>query len=200
MKILSDITHGKWIPVTREYFIEEFENRSYIEYVFYRHIIMELCASTLDAHINRTSINTMMQIAIGVQYLHSLGIVHRDLNPSNILVSFNNVPKIADFDLCTKWSCETLNVGTPGWVPAEVNYSYKSDIFSLGCIFGYCLTDGHHPFGNLKNSNTNIRMNKLHWKCYYKCGKFKDFIYKMLSYHMHMRPTADETVIHMQQL
>ncbi|KAF8360905.1 hypothetical protein PRIPAC_87828 [Pristionchus pacificus] len=43
-------------------------------------------------------------------------------------------------------------VGTDGWMPPEAlkgeNTSYPWDIFALGCIYYYVLTDGSHPFGD----------------------------------------------------
>lgn len=42
--------------------------------------------------------NYFMQIILGLEYLHSKGITHRDMKPQNILISKNKI-KIADFGL-----------------------------------------------------------------------------------------------------
>ncbi len=42
--------------------------------------------------------------------------------------------------------------GTRGWMAPElyksIRYDSKVDIFALGCIFGYTLSGGKHPFGD----------------------------------------------------
>ena len=122
----------------------------------------------------------MYQITSGVKYLHDNKIVHRDLKPGNILVSFPDeksgghpVMKITDFGSSrqlSKDNNETLlfersetgeystvfkPFGTHGWngpeyVDGTKHYSYWIDIFPLGCIFGFILTKGGHPFSNFK--------------------------------------------------
>eukprot|EP01006_Ploeotia_vitrea_P050313 TRINITY_DN67445_c2_g1_i1.p1 TRINITY_DN67445_c2_g1~~TRINITY_DN67445_c2_g1_i1.p1 ORF type:complete len:515 (+),score=66.54 TRINITY_DN67445_c2_g1_i1:141-1547(+) len=85
------------------------------------------------------------QILQGLHYLHSHGIVHRDIKGDNILVDENGVIKLADFgcskqlnDLCSKsHGCCTM-VGTPYWMAPEVitdesGYGFKADIWSVGC-------------------------------------------------------------------
>ena len=51
------------------------------------------CRLTLDQKLD-----LMIQIATGVSYLHGQNVVHRDIIPSNILMS-GNTAKLADFDL-----------------------------------------------------------------------------------------------------
>nr|KYP63286.1 putative receptor-like protein kinase At5g39020 family [Cajanus cajan] len=95
----------------------------------------------------------LQQIALGVakglEYLH-LGcdhrILHFDINPHNVLLDDNLVPKITDFGLaklCPK-NQSTVSMtaarGTLGYIAPEVfsrnfgNVSYKSDIYSFGML------------------------------------------------------------------
>ena len=49
--------------------------------------------------------------------------------------------------------------GTDGWTAPELyeslKYNSMVDIFPLGCIFSFTLTEGKHPFGDDKDSRTN---------------------------------------------
>lgn len=42
----------------------------------------------------------MAEIILALEYLHSKGLVHRDIKPDNILINSNGHIKIADFGLC----------------------------------------------------------------------------------------------------
>ena len=69
------------------------------------------------------TLDIMTQVAIGMVYLHSRNVIHRDVKPSNILVSSLDpiVMKITDFDFCKfledgyDTSLLTTNVGTPAF-------------------------------------------------------------------------------------
>ena len=173
------------------------------------YIALELCPASLQDVIERPDgfpllvtpsldkPEMLKQITHGIQYLHSLKIVHRDVKPQNILVSAPKVnpanptvqqqPRllISDFGLCKKLEADQNSfrattahaAGTSGWrapellvdddptlkptasaqatdnsEPLVVDSQTKRsatraiDIFSLGCIFYYCLTGGSHPF------------------------------------------------------
>ncbi|KAI6658159.1 Serine/threonine-protein kinase Nek11 [Oopsacas minuta] len=83
-----------------------------------------------------------VQLAIALNYIHQLRIIHRDLKTRNVFLRRNKV-KLGDFGIsCILKSCnEYANTfaGTPYYMSPEVlkqeGYNFKSDIWSLGCIF-----------------------------------------------------------------
>ncbi len=110
----------------------------------------------------------LYQIASGVQYIHSQKLIHRDINPKNILISLTKpvVMKVSDFGLSkptTSRGTFTLSriIGTPIWIAPEIlnkeRGSVRSDIFATGCVFFYFIKRGIHPFGEDELIMANIR-------------------------------------------
>uniref|UniRef100_A0A673WHF0 Serine/threonine-protein kinase PLK4 n=1 Tax=Salmo trutta TaxID=8032 RepID=A0A673WHF0_SALTR len=95
----------------------------------------------------------MHQIVKGMLYLHTHGIMHRDLTLSNLLLSGNMNLKIADFGLATKLKLPSEKhftmCGTPNYISPEVAthsaHGLESDVWSLGCMF-YAFLMGRPPF------------------------------------------------------
>jgi tRNA A-37 threonylcarbamoyl transferase component Bud32 len=113
-------------------------------------------------------------VARAVHYAHQPGILHRDLKPGNILLSFsrepraspaaalargsrlNDAPMVTDFGLAKRvdghkgMTQSGAIVGTPSYMPPEQARSEKVlttavDVYSLGAIF-YELLTGRPPF------------------------------------------------------
>lgn len=83
----------------------------------------------------------MSQILSGVAVAHEAGIVHRDLSPSNILVTKDQIPKVMDFGLSSpNWSQQDGTVrGTLRYMAPERLRGNpgdaSADVFALGAIF-----------------------------------------------------------------
>src|SRR6266498_620208 len=117
---------------------------------------LRAAASALRAK-PREYVRLMAKVARAIDYAHGKGILHRDLQPGNILLDENGEPMVSDFGLA-KWldqnsdltrTLETL--GTPGYIAPEQTecpadkLTPAADIYSLGAILFYLLT-GRPPF------------------------------------------------------
>jgi len=101
------------------------------------------------------------QLCNAVAYVHSKNVLHRDLKPSNIFLSGDGEDEsvlIGDFGVSRALShameLVTTMVGTPCYLSPEVckgrPYSYKSDIWSLGCVL-FEMMALRPPFGQAAN-------------------------------------------------
>ncbi|KXJ10098.1 Ankyrin repeat domain-containing protein 50 [Exaiptasia diaphana] len=127
-------------------------------------IVMELMEGNLDEYCasalydRRKTKMLCQQVALGLEHLHEQKLIHRDLKPSNILFRTNPelCVKIADFglsrhsDVNASFTVMITGAGTRGWIAPEVsksaNHEFSSDVFSLGLIFHYIMSDRRHPF------------------------------------------------------
>jgi len=109
----------------------------------------------------------LMEVCEGLDYIHSLtdwdgtalGIVHRDVTPENIMVTYDGVAKVFDFGI-TRLATRPDNthmlgsmVGKPGYMsPEQVRGEHidaRSDVFAMGCVL-WELTVGR-PLFDQKN-------------------------------------------------
>ena len=94
-----------------------------------------------------------IEMSLGLHYLHSFRILHRDIKTINMFLGKDDKVKIGDLGVA-KLLNQTNNmahtiVGTPYYLSPELceekPYNHKSDIWSLGCVL-YELATFKHPF------------------------------------------------------
>ncbi len=134
---------------------------------------------TLQEKINKEgtfsekdALQIILQIADAIKYINQFGIVHRDIKPDNIILTSQNIPKLADLGLVltnneTEKDVATASpasneshsgntsvintsfVGTPHYISPEQaqqkDVDFRSDIYSLGATLFHLIT-GRTPF------------------------------------------------------
>lgn len=119
---------------------------------------------TIDALIKRegptpltAALELTRQAALALAYSHSLGIVHRDVKPSNLLVDRQGVLRIVDFGLAkptpgndgasadgestfSQAFLGTVAYAAPEQLQTSRNVDHRADVYSLGCVLYFLLT------------------------------------------------------------
>eukprot|EP00210_Caulerpa_lentillifera_P001441 g1383.t1 len=101
--------------------------------------LLEVCRIALD-------------VSRGMDYLHRMHIIHRDLKTANLLIDNTGTVKIADFGVARIMDavcCATAETGTYRWMAPEViehkPYDHKIDVYSFGILLWELLT-GEVPY------------------------------------------------------
>ncbi|CAI2352196.1 unnamed protein product [Caenorhabditis sp. 36 PRJEB53466] len=124
-------------------------------------VIMELAENgALDSYLKKnighltvwTKNDMILQAARGLEYLHSLNVIHRDIASRNCLYG-NGQVKISDFGLSREGANYRLNPHKKvpiRWLAPEVPrtgfYTQKSDVFAYGIMCWEVYHDGTEPY------------------------------------------------------
>ena len=157
IELLMQLSHPNCIKC-HGHFFDDSHNSIYIVLDYCEggdlHKLLEERRAT-SSYLDESEIwNYFLQICLGVQHLHEMGIVHRDLKTLNILLSRDRTQvKVADLGVSRQVSQDTFLLetfhGTPLYLSPEMVdgslYTEKTDIWSLGVIL-FELVALHPPF------------------------------------------------------
>lgn len=190
---------------------------------------MELCEGTLQNYvvkglerIPQNSLDDKVilgQVTLGLAYIHSKGMIHKDLKPANILLwkqaseSTLVLAKIADFGFAKqlksgqKEFSETDHPGTQSCMAPELLSkigtqnkcvaTFASDAYSLGITIALTVNKGQHPYGSNKMLQPILMVNgcdptdigDLEWDV-------KDLILKLTKKEPNKRPSVGLVIYH----
>ena len=117
------------------------------------YIVMEYVKQRPELHLE-DAVSAMQQVLAGLAYAHRQGVIHRDVKPSNLLVTREGMVKITDFGIAKivgprSQTQSGLIVGTPQYMAPEQYrggvVDHRCDIHSAGAVL-YELLTGTPPF------------------------------------------------------
>lgn len=208
-RALAAMNHANIVQI---YAIGEHEKRPYLAMEF-------LDGEDLGAAIKKNgplhpgdAAEGIRQAAIGLAEAQRAGVVHRDVKPSNLVVTTQGAVKVTDFGLA-KALQEDLSitatgvfVGTPDYLAPEQamgeEVDARADVYALGCsLFHMC--SGHPPFRKGGHDDHYTAVVRRHLKAERPQLKLEiqgfdeelsDLCRRMMSRRPDIRPTFDDLV------
>ncbi|KAK7274975.1 hypothetical protein RIF29_16078 [Crotalaria pallida] len=182
----------------------------------YLWIVMEYCGggsvadlmNVTDEALDEGQIAYICREALkGLEYLHSIFKVHRDIKGGNILLTEQGDVKLGDFGVAAQltrtMSKRNTFIGTPHWMAPEViqesRYDGKVDVWALG-VSAIEMAEGTPPRSSVHPMRVLFMISiepapmledKEKWSLY-----FHDFVAKCLTKEPRLRPTAAEMLKH----
>ena len=176
-----------------------------LEYAKYGSIINLINQSNIT--LNEIQLSSIIKMTLkAIEFLHSNGIIHRDIKGSNLLLNEEGIIQLCDFGTGTliqnvqgKKDKNENKIGSAYWISPEVvinnTYTTEGDIWSLGitCIE---LVEGNPPFSNIKPLRAMLLTSTEPPKGLNQPNKyskeFNNFVSKCLTFDFKKRPSANE--------
>jgi serine/threonine protein kinase len=112
------------------------------------------------------------ETALGMKYLHSKGVMHRDLKSANLLLNEKGRVKVTDFGVSfapstvTSTKTSTTSAGTTPWMAPEqlmvppAAFTEACDVYSLGIVMGEVMTRNTTPYPGLQDVQVYSRQRR----------------------------------------
>uniref|UniRef100_A0A4W5NVJ6 non-specific serine/threonine protein kinase n=1 Tax=Hucho hucho TaxID=62062 RepID=A0A4W5NVJ6_9TELE len=147
--IMRDYRHNNVVEMYRSALVEEelWVIMEYLQGGALTNVVSE-------TRLNEEQIATVCEAVLqALAYLHSQGVIHRDIKSDSILLTLDGRIKLSDFGFCAQISKDIPKrkslVGTPYWMAPEVvsktPYGTQVDVWSLG-IMVVEMVDGEPPY------------------------------------------------------
>lgn len=146
VRILTRLRHENIVEL-RAVVASRKPNALYLIFEYLPHDLQALMGSTRGSAVTEGQIKRyMLQLLRGLEYIHSMGVCHRDLKASNLLVNNQGELKIADFGLAVQLDASetmlrplTTRVITLWYRPPELllgktRYGSEVDMWSVGAM------------------------------------------------------------------
>uniref|UniRef100_A0A1I7XIB4 non-specific serine/threonine protein kinase n=1 Tax=Heterorhabditis bacteriophora TaxID=37862 RepID=A0A1I7XIB4_HETBA len=158
IKILRKVDHNNVIRLI-EVFRDDEKNKLYMVMEFCMGSVQQLLDSAVDKRLHEWDAHRYFkELICGLEYLHSVGVIHKDIKPANLLLSPDFSLKISDFGVAEELSlfqsndhCQIVQ-GTPKFQAPELvsgntkQYSgFAADVWSCGVTL-YNMISGKYPF------------------------------------------------------
>lgn len=125
------------------------------------HPVIQEFYKELIGNREKTATDVIKSILSGVMALHDSGYIHRDIDPTNIMLTFDGKIKLIDFGIAKQLSRLNTSdkgltssgqfLGKAGYAAPELvlgdirNQNYSSDVYAIGILYFQLLT-GHLPY------------------------------------------------------
>ncbi|KAG2364175.1 kinase-like domain-containing protein [Suillus spraguei] len=124
---------------------------------------LRTCMTCYSTYCSQHAVRWTAQIALGINALHEIGIIHRDIKPDNILIDVRENVRITDFGLSylhkgpleRQWGYTDDAVGTTHYMAPEIlhnkinlgsmKYGTLVDWWALGCVIYELFLSKHEP-------------------------------------------------------
>ncbi|XP_077969568.1 serine/threonine-protein kinase/endoribonuclease ire-1-like [Styela clava] len=207
--------------------LRRLDHRNIVRYLYtdsdneFVYIVLERCDCSLQDCLDKKmntcgllddELDVLKQISAGLLYLHSKSILHRNIHPSNVLLTRKDgivVVRLSDFGVVKNveedFSISASVMGEAGnYFSPEVlrkqKISKKSDVFSLGLVYFSVLSDGKSPYGDdgediIKNVRAGISPNFAAVSSKYN-GYAVPLLISMLNDKKRFRPLVTDVLAH----
>ncbi|HWE33852.1 MAG TPA: protein kinase [Solirubrobacteraceae bacterium] len=134
-----------------------FDESQHQHFIVMERVSGSSCAELLRdrGHLDvEQAVDVVSQACRGLDYAHRNGVVHRDVKPGNLLVSDNDVVKLADFGIARATDQSSITqvgsvLGTAAYLAPEQargeEAGPRADLYSLGVV-AYQLLSGRLPY------------------------------------------------------